>query len=106
MDHGSHSDYTSYPTSKALFEANQGSAWTGIPLSLASVEDEPGLLALVLHPDAERYTGDLPRCVLVQKEELVRLAKSILKIAPPIEEEILQELRALRAAIESSQQQS
>ena len=43
MDHRSHSDYTSYPTSKALFEANQGSAWTGIPLSLASVEDEPGL---------------------------------------------------------------
>ena len=79
-------------------------------LSLAEIQSEPTLLGLLLkglEDPAVQENKDLePLCVLIRKEDLESFARFVLEIDPPVEQQILQELRALRVAVESLQRQS
>ena len=79
-------------------------------LSLAEIQSEPTLIGLLLkdlEDAAVPENKDLePLCVLIRKADLELFARFVLGLDPPVEQQILTELRSLRAAVESSQQQS
>ena len=74
-------------------------------LEVAVIQNEPDWLAVVLqdYDDPEEKRDPLPLCAAFPKEDLESFARSVLQIDPPLEQQILEELRALRQAVESSQ---
>ena len=101
-------DCRSFSTTEEIRQAF-GGVYMNSKLEVAVIQDEPAWLAVVLqdHDDPEKKRGDaLPLCAAFPKEDLESFARSVLQVDPPLEQQILEELRALRQAVESSQQQS
>ncbi len=97
-------DCRSFSTTKEI-QKEFGGVYMNSKLEVAVIQDEPAWLAVVLQDrdDPEKKRGDaLPLCAAFPKEDLESFARSVLQVDPPVEQQILAELQALRKAVESS----
>ena len=79
-----------------------GGVYMRSKLEVAVIQDEPDWLAVVLqdHDDPGKKRGDaLPLCAAFRKEDLESFARSVLQVDPPVEQQILAELQALRKGV-------
>ena len=87
-----------------------GVVWSEVELEVAGICDDPAWLVLIVKLQDRGNRRDTmestPLCAVFPKEDLESFARSVLQVDPPVEQQILQELRALRKAVESSRQQS